>query len=168
MNVDPEESFSEDITVPDPSRTKRASAIGGRGVEVRYVLGRQPPEAAMVEVWTAHHVYYVDAAFELIWVLSRRSGHGRPPQRLAGARLCGGELHNARGEIVAVYQPVPVPQAIAVFERRCPEGLSVKRTSPVQRVVLRVHEIRTNAPTLHVAAPCTAANPPPRLGAEAR
>ena len=143
--ANPEPSdFEDDVTIPYPSGTTRASGVQIRGIEVRYVTNAHAFKA-MVEVWTRAHIYYFDASFELVWVLSRASVVGGPPQRLAGARLCGGEVRNEKDEIAAVYLPVPVPQSVAVFERRGPDGVAVKRTSPVERVVFRVHEVREAA-----------------------
>jgi hypothetical protein len=109
-------------------------------VEVTHEHGPAPradPTRHAFEVWTQNHVYMLDARLTCLDVRSRsESGHKRD-HPMVGARLVGGQLQ--QNESIEMSYPLPRPGSLAVFEVKKGKRRQYPRTSPVERVVMRLH-----------------------------
>ncbi|MEO0324248.1 MAG: hypothetical protein AAF447_14905 [Myxococcota bacterium] len=109
-------------------------------VEVVHQHGPAPrmettPEA--LEIWTMNRVYVCDARGVCIAVRQRRGGPATSKDSpVVGARLIGGQLRE--GERFGIAVPYPRPGMEAVFEHERGAKTPFSRTSPVERVVLRL------------------------------
>ena len=90
------------------------------------------------EIWTQNNVYALDSRLRCIEVRKRGGDtRARDEHPLLGARLVGGQV---QGEAtLEMSHPFPRPGALAVFEARKGKRRQFPRTSPVERVVVRVH-----------------------------
>ena len=89
-----------------------------------------------VQLWTQRRIYAVDLAMTCTAVLSRQSGKPASDQTVIGGRLTGGQL--IEGENVKMVYPLPVPGTQAVFELGATGRQSFVRTSPLERVIVRL------------------------------
>ncbi len=109
-------------------------------VEVVHQHGPAPrmettPEA--LEIWTMNRVYVCDARGVCMTVRQRRDAPGAPKESpVVGARLIGGQIREGARFGIAV--PYPRPGMEAVFEHAPGAKTPFSRTSPVERVVLRL------------------------------
>jgi hypothetical protein len=107
-------------------------------VEVLRERSRVPrPEPFMgcYEIWTQNNVYAVDARMRCIAVRELSSGEAKTEHPFVGARLVGGQ---AQEDAMEMSYPLPRTGAYAVFEMRKGNRRQFTRTSPVERVVLRM------------------------------
>ena len=130
-----------------PAAEKRAeAAVGARGkvqmieIEVTHEHGPAPradPMRHAYEVWTQNHVYVLDARLQCLEVRSRSEAGHKRDHPMVGARLVGGQLQ--QNESIEMSYPLPRPGALAVFEVKKGKRRQYPRTSPVERVVMRLH-----------------------------
>ncbi|MFT5354427.1 MAG: hypothetical protein ACI9KE_001632 [Polyangiales bacterium] len=114
-------------------------------IEVMHQHGPSPHmdrPSHVVEVWTLNRVYTMDASMTCVSVTDRASSQPNPGHGFVGCRLVGGQHRD--GETFELSYPYPRPGTEAVFEH--PGHARFSRTSPVQRVVLRLHVV-TVAPS---------------------
>jgi hypothetical protein len=90
-----------------------------------------------VEIWTANHIYVLDARMVCLEVISRASGKSQADHPIVGARLVGGQKRDDNDAIREVSHPLPDRGANAVFGATMGKRYSLSETSPVTRVVLR-------------------------------
>ncbi|MEM1417449.1 MAG: hypothetical protein AAGH15_21310 [Myxococcota bacterium] len=109
-------------------------------VEVVHQVGPAPrmdPMPEVLEVWTMNRVYVCDARGMCVSVRERRDGGQESKDNpVLGARLIGGQLRE--GEAFGIAVPYPRPGMEAVFEHPAGAKTPFSRTSPVERVVLRL------------------------------
>ena len=109
-------------------------------VEVTHEHGPAPradPMRHAYEVWTQNHVYVLDARLQCLQVRSRTESTHKRDHPLVGSRLVGGQLQH--DESIEMSYPLPRPGSLAVFEVRKGKRRQYPRTSPVERVVMRLH-----------------------------
>lgn len=114
-------------------------------IEVMHQHGPSPHmdrPSQVVEVWTLNRVYTMDASMVCVSVTDRANSQPNPGHGFVGCRLVGGQHRD--GETFELSYPYPRPGTEAVFEH--PGHARFSRTSPVQRVVLRLHVV-TVAPS---------------------
>jgi hypothetical protein len=116
--------------------SREVVADGARGVSWHYV-----------QLWTQKRIYAVDLAMTCIAVLSRQSGKPATDQSVVGGRLTGGQL--VEGDRVKMVYPLPVPGTQAVFELGVGAQQSFVRTSPLERVIVRLVALGTAAREKH-------------------
>lgn len=124
---------------PAPAAAERPKP---RMVEVEVTHERGPAPSAdpvrhAYELWTQNHVYFLDAKLVCLEVRSRTETRVLHDHPLVGARMVGGQVHGA--ESVEMSYPLPRPGSLAVFEARKGKRRQYPHTSPVERVVLRLH-----------------------------
>jgi hypothetical protein len=120
-----------------------ARARGPRGkplveIEVlreRTLTPRPNPNQGCYEIWTQNHVYALDARMRCVEVRTPQTSEVRSDHPFLGGRLVGGQ---AQEEAMEMSHPLPRPGAFAVFELRKKNRRQFVRTSPVDRVVLRL------------------------------
>lgn len=109
-------------------------------IEVMHQHGPSPHmdrPSQVVEVWTLNRVYIMDASMVCVSVTDRASGQPNAGHAFVGCRLVGGQHRD--GDTFELSYPYPRPGTEAVFEH--PGHARFSRTSPVQRVVLRLHVV---------------------------
>ena len=109
-------------------------------IEVMHQHGPSPHmdrPSQVVEVWTLNRMYTMDASMICVSVTDRASGQRNVGHAFVGCRLVGGQHRD--GETFELSYPYPRPGTEAVFEH--PGHARFSRTSPVQRVVLRLHVV---------------------------
>lgn len=109
-------------------------------IEVMHQHGPSPHmdrPSQVVEVWTQNRVYTMDASMVCVGVMDRASGQPNVGHAFVGCRLVGGQHRD--GDTFELSYPYPRPGTEAVFEH--PGRARFSRTSPVQRVVLRLHVV---------------------------
>jgi hypothetical protein len=107
-------------------------------VEVLHERTRTPrpaPFQGCYEVWTQNHVYALDSRMRCIEVRTPQGNEVRADHPFLGGRLVGGQ---AQEDAMEMSHPLPRPGAFAVFELRKKTRRQFVRTSPVERVVLRL------------------------------
>lgn len=125
----------------DAPRARAAHAARGKPlveVEVLRERARTPrpaPFQGCYEVWTQNHVYALDALMRCIEVRNTQTDEVRSDHPFIGGRLVGGQ---AEEDAMEMSYPLPRPGAFAVFELRKKTRRQFVRTSPVERVVLRL------------------------------
>jgi hypothetical protein len=124
---------------PSPAAAERPKA---RMVEVEVTHERGPAPSAdparhAYELWTQNHIYFLDAKLVCLEVRSRTETRVLHDHPLVGARMVGGQVHGA--DSVEMSYPLPRPGSLAVFEARKGKRRQYPHTSPVERVVLRLH-----------------------------
>jgi hypothetical protein len=115
-------------------------------VEVVHSHGPAPsidPPWKVVEIWTQNHVYVLDPQMACVEVIDRISKKSVRRHAFLGMRLVGGQ--HREGEQIELSCPFPRPGTEAVFEHPKGRAGNFSQTSPVARVVLRLH-IATVAP----------------------
>ncbi|MBC7173356.1 MAG: hypothetical protein H5U40_13035 [Polyangiaceae bacterium] len=96
-----------------------------------------------LEVWTQHHVYKMSPAMVCVEVRDLSTDAADRTSEFLGQRLVGGQrLDGARIEL---SHPFPRPGADAVFEKVDGSAGALSRTSPVRRVVLRLHVVTVDS-----------------------
>lgn len=124
-----------------PPASNRPRASRGKPlveVEVLRERTRTPrPQAfpGCFEIWTQNHVYALDARMRCVEVRTPQSNELRAEHPFLGARLVGGQ---AQDEAMEMSHPLPRPGSCAVFELKKKNRRHFVRTSPVERVVLRL------------------------------
>jgi hypothetical protein len=119
----------------------RARAARGKPlveIEVLRERTRTPrpnPTQGCYEVWTQNHVYALDARLRCVEVRTPQTNELRSDHPFLGGRLVGGQ---AQEDAMEMSHPLPRPGAFAVFELRKKNRRQFVRTSPVDRVVLRL------------------------------
>lgn len=109
-------------------------------IEVTHERGPAPnadPIRHAYELWTQNHIYFLDARLVCLEVRSRTETRVLHDHPLVGARMVGGQVHGA--DSVEMSYPLPRPGSLAVFEARKGKRRQYPHTSPVERVVLRLH-----------------------------
>jgi len=96
---------------------------------------RPEPMLGCYEIFTQNNVYVVDARMRCLQVREVSSGEAKADHPFVGGRLVGGQAQEAAMEM---SHPLPRPGAHAVFELRKGNRRQFTRTSPVERVVLRL------------------------------
>ena len=96
---------------------------------------RPAPNEGCFEIWTQNHVYSLDARMRCLEVRTPQTGEVRTDHPFLGGRLVGGQ---AQDNAMEMSHPLPRPGAYAVFELRKKTRRQFVRTSPVERVVLRM------------------------------
>jgi hypothetical protein len=107
-------------------------------VEVMRERSRAPrpePFLGCYEIWTQNHVYAIDSRMRCLAVRELSNEAPKSDHPFVGARLVGGQ---AQEEAMEMSYPLPRPGAYAVFEARKANRRHFMRTSPVERVVLRL------------------------------
>jgi hypothetical protein len=110
-------------------------------VEVLRERARTPRPRAdegCYEVWTQNHVYALDARMRCVQVRTPHTGEVRADHPFLGGRLVGGQ---AQDNALEMSHPLPRPGAFAVFELRKKNRRQFVRTSPVDRMVLRLRVV---------------------------
>ncbi len=102
----------------------------------------QPPQ--VLEVWTQNRVYTMDATMRCVQVEDRATQRINEQHPFLGYRLVGGQHRD--GDTFELSYPYPRPGTEAVFEHPEAHQVRFSRTSPVHRVVLRLHVV-TVAPS---------------------
>lgn len=156
-----DEPSSTDLTVDSdvstplpedrPSREPPPPGGGRRGtplveIEVIHEHGPAPHTDKpwrTLEVWTRNRIYTLEPSLICVEVRDRATRELVPDHPFIGMRLVGGQ-HRENDSIELSY-PFPRPGTEAVFERPRQKHGQFSRTSPVTRVVLRLH-IVTVAP----------------------
>ena len=111
-------------------------------IEVMHQHGPAPHmdrPSHVVEVWTQNRVYTMDAVMNCVLVTDRATGQQSTQHAFVGCRLVGGQHRD--GETFELSYPYPRPGTEAVFEHPNHARSRFSRTSPVQRVVLRLHVV---------------------------
>lgn len=109
-----------------------ASRDDALGIELQLIHdSREPPR--WVEIWTRQRVYWLDVDRLCVAVFDRLTKHQDLAHPFLAGRLAGGE--ELRQEGVSLSNPLPLPGMKAVFQM---PGGRYGRTSPVERVILRV------------------------------
>ncbi len=122
----------------------RARAARGKPlveIEVLRERTRTPrpnPYQGCYEVWTQNHVYALDARMRCVEVRTPQTNEVRGDHPFLGGRLVGGQ---AQEDAMEMSHPLPRPGAFAVFELRKKHRRQFVRTSPVDRVVLRLRNV---------------------------
>lgn len=109
-------------------------------IEVTHEHGPAPrtePIRHVYEIWTQNHVYVLDTKLVCLDVRSRVESRTNTSHPLVGARLVGGQVQTP--DSIEMSYPLPRPGALAVFEARKGKRRQYPHTSPVERVVLRLH-----------------------------
>jgi len=96
---------------------------------------RPQPFPGCYEIWTQNHVYALDSRMRCVEVRTPQSSEIRSEHPFLGARCVGGQ---AQDDAMEMSHPLPRPGAFAVFELRKRNRRHFVRTSPVERVVLRL------------------------------
>jgi hypothetical protein len=96
---------------------------------------RPNPFQGCYEIWTQNHVYALDSRMRCVEVRTPQTSEVRADHPFLGGRLVGGQ---AQEDAMEMSHPLPRPGAYAVFELRKKTRRQFVRTSPVERVVLRL------------------------------
>jgi hypothetical protein len=96
---------------------------------------RPQPFQGCYEIWTQNHVYALDSRMRCVEVRTPQANEIRAEHPFLGARLVGGQ---AQDDAMEMSHPLPRPGAFAVFELKKKNRRHFVRTSPVDRVVLRM------------------------------
>jgi len=96
-----------------------------------------------LEVWTRNRIYTLEPTLSCVEVRDRATRELVRDHPFLGMRLVGGQ--HREGDSIELSYPFPRPGTEAVFERPGQKHGQFSRTSPVTRVVLRLH-IVTVAP----------------------
>jgi hypothetical protein len=98
----------------------------------------------VVEVWTKHRIYTLDAQLNCVEVIDLASGQPDPRHPFLHSRLVGGQSHHGRGHELTL--PYPTPGSDAVFQGVDGKGRPIiQLTSAVSRVVLHIRLVRVGA-----------------------
>lgn len=116
-------------------RGKSKPLIEVEVVRERSRAPRPEPLIGCYEIWTQNNVYAVDSRMRCIAVREVGTGEAKTDHPFVGARLVGGQAQEAAMEM---SHPLPRIGAHAVFEMRRGSRRQFTRTSPVERVVLRL------------------------------
>ena len=124
-----------------------ASAPAPTGIDVEIGEERGPVERLerpwrTVEVWTQNRRYVMDQTLTCVEVRDRASGSADGRHTFLGSRLVGGQ--RSEGGATELTYPLPRPGTEAVFEHADDQS-GFSRTSPVERVILRVHVVTVDA-----------------------
>lgn len=116
-------------------------------IEVTHEHGpvpRSEPVRHVYEIWTQNHVYVLDTRLVCLDVRSRTESRAKQTHPLVGARLVGGQVQSP--DSIEMSYPLPRPGSLAVFEARKGKRRQYPHTSPVERVVLRLHIATVTGP----------------------
>jgi hypothetical protein len=130
----------DEATIPDDRPPTRRGGTPVVEIEVVHEVGPAPRDVERrrtVEVWTQNRVYTLDATMTCIEVTDRISRDPVSDHPFLGTRLVGGQARE--GEVIELSYPFPRPGTEAVFEQSEGRRAGFSRTSPVTRVVLRLH-----------------------------
>ncbi|MCS6797611.1 MAG: hypothetical protein NZ898_03615 [Myxococcota bacterium] len=133
---------------PSPSLSPRR-ARGKPMLEVEVVHSHGPSPSLetpwkVFEIWTQNHVYVLDPQMTCVEVLDRTTRRVVRRHPMLGLRLVGGQHRS--GDRIEISYPFPRPGSEAVFENPRGRRGNFSQTSPVARVVLRLH-VATVAPS---------------------
>lgn len=123
---------------PAPQRQRATRGKPLVEIEVLRERTRTPrpnPFLGCYEIWTQNHVYALDARMRCVEVRTPQTNEVRSDHPFLGGRLVGGQ---AQEDAMEMSHPLPRPGAHAVFELRKKNRRQFVRTSPVDRVVLRL------------------------------
>lgn len=117
--------------------------------EVEYVDETGGPELLRGQwsafmIWTQRRIYCVDPALACRVVMDRASFMPIANHPVVGCRLAFGQVRDASGAIVRVSRPLPEIGSNAVFSAEVGQRVRWSETSPVARVVLRLHRVTIN------------------------
>ncbi len=130
------------------SETQRPKQTPLVEIEVNHERGSAPRAESVrrvFEIWTYNNVYALDARMRCIEVRSTTTSKAVADHPFLGTRLVGGQAQSEQA--VEMSYPMPRPGAFAVFEGRRGNRRQFSRTSPVVRVVLRLHIVTVTDPT---------------------
>ena len=128
------------VTGAPPASVRPRGTRGRPMVEVEVIRERTRtprPQAfpGCFEIWTQNHVYALDSRMRCVEVRTPQTNELRTEHPFLGARLVGGQ---AQDDAMEMSHPLPRPGAFAVFELKKKNRRHFVRTSPVDRVVLRL------------------------------
>ncbi len=147
----PAAPYDETITLVDAVDTPPRTDLSNRGeptfrddtsgLEIAFVREDVSAKGSRsiwraVEVWTKNRVYGMDSSYICFEVIDRATGQLDPTHAILGGKLGGGRRRTGKG--ATFTHPLPVPGTEAMFLRAKKQGY----TSPVERVVLRIHAVR--------------------------
>jgi hypothetical protein len=138
MSAAPARSASTSSQPAAPNGRGRSRAKPLVEIEVLRERTRTPrpnPYQGCYEIWTQNHVYALDARLRCVEVRTPQTNEVRADHPFLGGRMVGGQ---AQEEAIEMSHPFPRPGAFAVFELRKRNRRQFVRTSPVERVVLRL------------------------------
>jgi len=131
----------------EPAPAKRRGGTPMIEIEVVHEHGPAPNTERpwrTLDVWTRNRIYTLDPTMLCVEVRNRAERDVVDGHPFVGMRLVGGQ--HREGENIELSYPFPRPGTEAVFEQTGKRRGNFSRTSPVTRVILRLH-IVTVAPT---------------------